>query len=158
MFIHLTCLISRDEVLFCFLLVVSFVFLAHFSKIESMKLLFFRFGYKMRIFLYLNGDEESSNSFISLYWQLLPHEYDVILNWPFSARLSFTLLPINKCAPPILWSFNSNSETDFQECFRCPAGRPNDVFGISDFAPVSLIESEDYVKDDSLFVKIEYEG
>jgi TNF receptor-associated factor 2 len=44
-------------------------------------------SYRLRLRIYPNGREISSEPFLSIYFQFLPGEYDLILDWPFSGRI-----------------------------------------------------------------------
>jgi len=48
-------------------------------------------GYKVSVRLYLNGDGSARGSHISIFLVILRGQYDSLLQWPFSYRVSFCL-------------------------------------------------------------------
>ena len=50
------------------------------------------FGYKMCLKIHFNGYLEGKGTHISIFWILLPGEFDEILEWPFSGRVVIQLV------------------------------------------------------------------
>ncbi|TRY79633.1 hypothetical protein TCAL_12385 [Tigriopus californicus] len=112
-------------------------------------------GYKLQASLFLNGNGGGEASHMSVYIKILPGEFDSILKWPFKHTVSFSLLDQNedrKQACNIVESFIPDpSWPNFQR----PSRQPDQLgFGFPKFVPHDMMESRDYIKDDSLYIKI----
>ena len=108
--------------------------------------------------LFLNGNGAGENSHMSVYIKLLPGEFDGILRWPFKHTVSFTMLdqtPEKKSAVNVVESFLPDpSWPNFQR----PAKQPDQLgFGFPKFVPHELLTARNYIKDDTLFLKIRIE-
>ena len=51
-----------------------------------------RDGYKMCLVAHLNGDGAGKRTHLSIYFAIMRGEYDPVLNWPFMAKVTITLL------------------------------------------------------------------
>ena len=51
-----------------------------------------RCGYKLRVWMFPNGDRVSGNAHLCVCIVLMKGEYDTILPWPFKKRVTFTLI------------------------------------------------------------------
>ncbi|CAF0800447.1 unnamed protein product [Rotaria sordida] len=94
-------------------------------------------GYKMRARLYLYGDGE----------------FDALLPWPFSYKVTFCLFDQTGNNRHIIDSFRPDvKSTSFQR----PQNDANVASGIPKFFPLPMIQQDDnsYVRDDILFLKI----
>ena len=112
-------------------------------------------GYKLQASLFLNGNGAGENSHMSVYIKLLPGEYDGILRWPFKHTVSFTMLdqtPERKEAVNVVESFLPDpSWPNFQR----PSKQPDQLgFGFPKFVPHELLTARNYMKDDSIFIKV----
>lgn len=112
-------------------------------------------GYKLQASLFLNGNGAGENSHMSVYIKLLPGEFDGILRWPFKHTVSFTMLdqtPERKSAVNVVESFLPDpSWPNFQR----PAKQPDQLgFGFPKFVAHELLTARNYIKDDTLFLKI----
>ncbi|CAF1648467.1 unnamed protein product [Adineta ricciae] len=109
-------------------------------------------GYKMCMRLYFNGDGNSRGTHLSLFFVLMRGEYDMILTWPFSYKVSFCLYDLSGNQHHIIDSFrpdiNSNS-------FQQPQTNMNIASGIPKFFPLSMLQSVDnpYIRDDTMFIR-----
>jgi TNF receptor-associated factor 4 len=114
-------------------------------------------GYRLQASLFLGGNGGGEDTHMSIYIKVLPGEFDSILKWPFKHTISFTLLDQNP---------DRNSAVNIVESFiPDPAwanfARPSLVedpdqlgFGFPKFVPHGMLDLRNYVKDDTLFVKI----
>ena len=112
-------------------------------------------GYRLQASLFLNGNGAGENSHLSVYIKLLPGEFDGILRWPFKHTVSFTLLdqtPERKDAVNVVESFLPDpSWPNFQR----PSKQPDQLgFGFPKFVPHELLTARNYIREDSLFIKI----
>jgi hypothetical protein len=111
-------------------------------------------GYKMCLRLFLNGDDNTRDTHMSLYLVIMRGNYDAILHWPFEFKVTFTLL--NQLSP-------QNNHSDFfwpditSNCFKCPIIDMNNPYGISKFLSLNELEQnhDQFVRDDTMFIKVE---
>ena len=114
-----------------------------------------QYGYRVQASLFLNGNGGGENSHMSVYIKVLPGEYDSILRWPFKHTVSFTLLDQadqRKDACNIVESFIPDPNW---KNFQRPSCQPDQLgFGFPKFVPHEMLKTRNYVRDDSLFIKI----
>jgi len=114
-------------------------------------------GYKLQASLFLNGNGGGEDSHLSIYIKILPGEFDSILKWPFRHTVSFSLLdqnPDRTAAVNIVESFLPDPTwPNF-----CRPSKQEDKdqlgFGFPKFVPHAMLKLRDYVKDDTLFIRI----
>ena len=107
-------------------------------------------GYKLRMRLYPNGDGDGKGSHVSLFFQILPGEYDELLEWPFNEKVSFKILDtVNKTQRCYLLIPNSQMNS-----FHKPDCRPN--ISVGDPTIISHIELKEggYLQGDTLHVEV----
>ena len=109
-----------------------------------------RFGYKMCLRLYMDGDGSGKGSHISFFLTIMRGEYDALLSWPFSQLVTLTLLDQTK-------------EKHITQCFRPepssssfwrPNSEMNVAAGCPKFAPISVLAKSKYVQEDTMFFKV----
>ena len=109
-----------------------------------------RFGYKLCLRLYMDGDGSGKGTHLSFFLTIMKGEYDALLVWPFSQMV--TLMLLNQ----------SINKKHFVQCFKPEASsssfwRPqsemNIASGCPKFAPLSVLLDPHFVKDDTIFLK-----
>lgn len=114
-----------------------------------------QYGYKLMATLFLNGNGAGEGSHLSVYIKILPGEYDSLLSWPFSHTVSFTLhdqaaSPENACH--IVESFVPDPSW---KNFQRPSKEPDSLgYGFPRFVSHETLKKLNYVKDDTLFIKV----
>lgn len=116
-----------------------------------------RYGYKMMAALSPNGDGLAEDNSLSIYISIMKGKYDNLLCWPFRQKIKFTLL---------------NQRDDFDkrknivvemdpdvslDGYKKPIEWKNTGVGIWKFVSHEMVNSEDFIVDDTLFVKVEVE-
>ena len=99
-----------------------------------------RYGYKMCARIYLNGDGAGRGTHVSVFFGVLPSQYDASLRWPFSQKVTFMLLDqdfVSHITASLIPDPNSHS---FQ---GCPM-----------FCSLEDLNSHAYVRDDVMFLKV----
>ena len=114
-------------------------------------------GYKLQASLFLAGNGGGENTHLSVYIKVLPGDYDNILKWPFKHTISFTLLDQNPCrqsAVNIVESFIPDPNwANFAAASK--VADPDQLgFGFPRFVPHGMLGLRNYVKDDTLYIKI----
>ena len=112
-----------------------------------------RFGYKLCLRLYLDGDGSGKGTHLSFFVTIWRGEYDALLSWPFKQKVTLTLLDQDK-QRDIVQSFRPEPNSS---SFQRPRNEMNVASGCPMFAPVSVLENSSYVKDDVMFMKCKVE-
>ena len=114
-------------------------------------------GYKLQASLFLGGNGGGEGTHLSVYIKVLPGEFDNILRWPFKHTVSFTLLdqnPDRHSAVNIIESFIPDAGwANFARASR--VADPDQLgFGFPKFVPHGMLKMRNYLRDDTLFIKI----
>ena len=109
-----------------------------------------RFGYKMCLRLYLNGDGSGKGTHLSYFLTIMKGEYDALLRWPFQQMVTLILLDQDK-KNHIIQRFRPEPSSS---SFWKPEGEMNVASGCPKFAPLSVLDLPSYVKNNTLFLKI----
>ncbi|XP_060768817.1 TNF receptor-associated factor 2 isoform X3 [Neoarius graeffei] len=109
-----------------------------------------KYGYKMCLRLYLNGDGSGRGTHLSLFFVVMRGKYDALLKWPFSQKVTLMLLDQNN-REHIIDAFRPDiSSTSFQR----PISEMNIASGCPLFCPLAkLAGKSSYVRDDTIFIK-----
>ncbi|TSL28192.1 TNF receptor-associated factor 2 [Bagarius yarrelli] len=109
-----------------------------------------KYGYKMCLRLYLNGDGSGRGTHLSLFFVVMRGKYDALLKWPFSQKVTLMLLDQNN-REHIIDAFRPDiSSTSFQK----PISEMNIASGCPLFCPLAkLAGKSSYVRDDTIFIK-----
>jgi hypothetical protein len=107
----------------------------------------------MRARLYLHGDGNARRTHMSLFFVLMRSEYDAILKFPFSYKVTFCLYDQTPAQQRIINSFRPDIKSN---SFQRPRSDMNIASGIPKFFPLAMIQQEGnpYVRDDTMFIKI----
>ncbi|CAF2994547.1 unnamed protein product [Rotaria sp. Silwood2] len=108
----------------------------------------------MRLQLFLNGDNNTRSTYISLFLVLMQDNHDGILYWPLKVKVTFTLL--NQL------SSNNNQSISFwfdttSNCFQRSTTDMNIIDGISRFFSLDLFEKNQnqYIQNDTMYIKVD---
>ena len=108
-----------------------------------------RNGYKMCIRAYLNGDGSGHTTHLSLFFVLMKGEYDPLLKWPFDYKVSMILVDQNR-RKHLVQTFKPTPES---RSFQRPQTDMNAASGCPQFAKLSVLDDEDYVKENVMYIK-----
>ena len=106
-------------------------------------------GYKMCIRAYLNGDGIGYKTHLSLFFVLMKGEYDPLLKWPFEYKVSLILVDQNH-RKHVVQTFKPTPESS---SFQRPRSDMNVASGCPQFSELSVLDDDNYVKDDVMYVK-----
>ena len=110
-------------------------------------------GYKLRLEVYPNGNDEGNGSHVSIFICLLKGEYDDNLKWPMNITIQLTILNWCKDDTHIMKSF-SISDTRVTSSNE----EANDAWGLSQFCTHSTLltasEATKYVEDDCMRISL----
>ncbi|XP_070312242.1 TNF receptor-associated factor 2 isoform X3 [Odocoileus virginianus] len=109
-----------------------------------------RYGYKMCLRAYLNGDGTGRGTHLSLFFVLMRGPHDALLRWPFNQKVTLMLLDQNH-REHVIDAFRPDVTSS---SFQRPVSDMNIASGCPLFCPVSKMEAKNsYVRDDAIFIK-----
>ncbi|XP_075903184.1 TNF receptor-associated factor 2 isoform X2 [Nelusetta ayraudi] len=109
-----------------------------------------KYGYKMCLRIYLNGDGTGRGSHLSLFFVVMRGHSDALLKWPFNQKVTLMLLDQNN-REHIIDAFRPDiSSSSFQR----PVSDMNIASGCPLFCTLSKLDSKNsYIRDDTIFIK-----
>ncbi|XP_033844997.1 TNF receptor-associated factor 2 [Periophthalmus magnuspinnatus] len=109
-----------------------------------------KYGYKMCLRLYLNGDGTGRGTHLSLFFVVMRGKCDALLKWPFSQKVTLMLLDQNN-REHIIDAFRPDvTSTSFQR----PISEMNIASGCPLFCPLAKLAGKSpYLRDDTIFIK-----
>ncbi|XP_033374287.1 TNF receptor-associated factor 1 isoform X2 [Parus major] len=110
-----------------------------------------KYGYKVCLRVYLNGDGTGKGTHMSLFLVVMKGDYDALLPWPFRHKVTFMLLDQNN-REHVIDAFRPDLTS---ASFQRPVNDMNVASGCPMFLPLSKLQSPKhaYVKEDTLFLK-----
>lgn len=113
------------------------------------------YGYKICIRINLNGIEKGCNKFVALFVHLMKGDYDEILDWPFNGTITLSILDQEKSADGVRKDYTESLEANPNlTAFAKPTtSRNHKGFGYIEFAPLSVLDEQRYVKNSVLFIR-----
>ncbi|NXO83215.1 TRAF2 factor, partial [Sitta europaea] len=110
-----------------------------------------KYGYKVCLRVYLNGDGTGKGTHMSLFFVVMKGDYDALLPWPFRHKVTFMLLDQNN-REHIIDAFRPDLTS---ASFQRPVSDMNVASGCPTFLPLAKLQSprHAYVKEDTLFLK-----
>ncbi len=114
-----------------------------------------KYDYKLGIRLYLNGVDDGSGRYVSLFIHMMKGEYDDFLQWPLNGTITLSIMDRsdarhNDISQIVQTTRNSSAFQRPREAI-CRKG-----CGFVKFALIEKVFCPQYVKDDKLFLKIEF--
>ncbi|KAG6920923.1 TNF receptor associated factor 2 [Chelydra serpentina] len=110
-----------------------------------------RYGYKLCLKLYLNGDGTGAGTHISLFLVLMQGEYDFQLKWPFLHKITLTLLDQGGERHSSVSFYPPEASSSFQR----PVRKSNIASGVPEFFPLGQLHApgSTYVHEDTLAIE-----
>lgn len=123
-----------------------------------------RYGYKLQVSAFLNGNGSGEGSHLSIYIRVLPGEYDNLLEWPFSYKVTFSILDQSdpSLSKPQHITETFNPDPNWKN-FQKPCSSRNSLdestlgFGYPKFISHEEIKKRNYIRDNSIFLKASIE-
>ena len=120
-----------------------------YTSIFSLPFYSGRYGYKMCLRLYIMGDGIGKGTHLSLFFVVMRGEFDNILQWPFTHKVTFKL--INQAGGrDIVDSFQPDP---LSSSFRKPKSDMNIASGCPRFVSHTELERGGFIVDDTVFIK-----
>ena len=108
-----------------------------------------RYGYKMCLRLYIMGDGIGKGTHLSLFFVVMRGEFDNILQWPFTHKVTFKL--INQAGGRDIFE---TFQPDLQNSsFRKPKSDMNIASGCPQFVTHTELEGGGFIVDNAIFIK-----
>ena len=98
--------------------------------------------------LYLNGDGMGRGTHVSLFFVIMKSEYDALLTWPFSDRVTFRLINPHTLEESMVESFIPDK---ISSSFMRPTKDMNIAAGCPMFIRKELLSN--YIVDDALYIE-----
>ncbi|KFZ52795.1 TNF receptor-associated factor 2, partial [Antrostomus carolinensis] len=99
-----------------------------------------KYGYKVCLRVYLNGDGTGKGTHVSLFFVVMKGDYDALLPWPFRHKVTFMLLDQNN-REHIIDAFRPDLTS---ASFQRPVNDMNVASGCPLFLPLSKLQSPKY--------------
>ena len=109
-----------------------------------------RFGYKLCLQLYLNGDGAGKGTHVSFFLTIMRGEYDALLRWPLQQMVTLMLLDQDKRKNFVQAFCSEPSSYSFQQ----PKTEMNIASGCPKFAPLLVLSHPSYFRNDTLYLKV----
>ena len=120
-----------------------------YTSIFSLPFYTGRYGYKMCLRLYIMGDGIGKGTHLSLFFVVMRGEFDNILQWPFTHKVTFKL--INQAGGrDIVDTFQPDP---MSTSFRKPKSDMNVASGCPRFVSHTELERGGFIVDDTIFIK-----
>ena len=113
-------------------------------------------NYKMRLIVFLNGDE-TENSYMSVYFDIMVGEWDPIIKWPFDKDVKICLINQEKgkdsiCNTLTAYNYLVAKKSAFDRLEKDDIG-----YGYQQFASHQIIDEGGFAKDGTVFLRCEIE-
>jgi len=117
-----------------------------------------RHQYKMLLNLFPNGDGKALGKGASMFVRILQGDYDALLTWPFPLTLIMSL--VDQSTNPLagvdhVYKLKPNLCKENRPFLKRPTTGANPSFGVMNFFDHSLLDERSYVKDDTIFIRVE---
>jgi hypothetical protein len=120
-----------------------------YTSIFSLPFYTGRYGYKMCLRLYILGDGIGKGGYMSLFFVLMKGEFDNILQWPFTHKVTFKLLNQGN-GRDIIDTFQPDP---MSTSFRKPKSDMNIASGCPRFVSHEDLRGGGFIEDDTVFIK-----
>ena len=120
-----------------------------YTSIFSLPFFSGRYGYKICLKLYILGDGIGKNTHMSLFFVIMKGDFDNILKWPFTSKVTFKL--INQTGNrDIIDTFQPDP---MSSSFQKPKSDMNIASGCPRFASNTELKNGGFIADDTVFIK-----
>ena len=115
------------------------------------------YGYKLRMCMFPVGIDHGDSGHAGLFIGMMEGKYDNILEWPFMAIITLTILDQGSSADSRNHISRTFVTSGNQRAFQKPiaTGQSDTLYGYPEFVPIEMVCSPRYSKDDTVFIKIE---
>uniref|UniRef100_A0A8C4NP17 TNF receptor-associated factor n=1 Tax=Eptatretus burgeri TaxID=7764 RepID=A0A8C4NP17_EPTBU len=110
-----------------------------------------RYGFRLCLRIYLNGDGAGRGTHISLFFVIMKGEHDALIRWPFRQKVTLMLMDQNN-REHVIDAFRPDQTSS---SFQRPVNELNVASGCPLFCSLATLDASrnSYVRDDTLFIK-----
>eukprot|EP00079_Xenopus_tropicalis_P031111 XP_017944882.1 PREDICTED: TNF receptor-associated factor 1 [Xenopus tropicalis] len=110
-----------------------------------------KYGYKVCLRIYLNGDGAGKGTHVSLFFTVMKGEYDALLPWPFKHKVTFVLVDHNN-RDSVFDAFRPDVTS---ASFQRPINDMNVASGCPLFCPIAKLNSPKhaYIRENTLYIR-----
>ena len=115
-------------------------------------------GYKLKLYVYPNGDITNRHNYLSVFLVLMEGEYDSLLPWPFHQRITFILVDQLEGSVQEKKNIVMELTTDptRSSCAKPVAGKVvKPSIGFARFVTHKNLKTRRYIVNDSLLLQVE---
>lgn len=119
------------------------------------------YGYKVAIWMYINGRGKEEGRSLSVYGCVMSSEYDAVLKWPIKPKYTFILMDQNEDSERRQDLVRTRKVHDFkrddgrQKGIQRPmADERAIIVGFDDFITHEELEASCFLADDCLFIRV----
>ena len=109
-------------------------------------------GYRLCARLYPNGDGIGRGTHLSLFIVVMKGEFDSLLPWPFRQKVTLSMLNQNRTGVHVVETFRPDPASS---SFQRPEQEMNIASGCPLFFPIANLSNASYLRDDTLFFKLQ---
>lgn len=120
-----------------------------YTSIFSLPFYTSRYGFKMCLRLYIFGDGIGKNSHMSLFFVIMRGEFDNILQWPFTHKVTFKLLNQTGVRDVV----DTFQPDPMSSSFKKPKSDMNVASGCPRFVSHQELKNGGFIVDDTIFIK-----
>ena len=113
-------------------------------------------GYKLKLYVYRNGDITNKHIYLSVFLVLMEGEYDSLLPWPFHQRITFILVDQQEGTDEkknIVMDFIT--DPSLSSCAKSAGKVVKPSIGFARFVSHKNLKTRRYIVNDSLLLQIE---
>ena len=114
-------------------------------------------GYKLKLYVYPNGDITNKNNWLSVFLVIMEGEYDALLPWPFHQRITFILVDQQEGSEEkknIVMELTT--DPTLSSCAKPAAGKVvKPSIGFARFVTHKNLKTRGYSVNDSLLLQVE---
>jgi hypothetical protein len=118
------------------------------------------YGYKLSIWVYLNGRGKTLGDWVSVFARVMPSDHDNILSWPVRPMYTFTLLDQSEGEKDHI--VRKRKVNDIKRdggkhhgIHRPEGGERSVIVGFDDFVAHAQLEKRKFVVEDCIYLKLE---
>ena len=114
------------------------------------------YGYKLKMLADFNEKRELCKDHVGVYIYVVKSEHDGILSWPFNKKYTFTLIDQQDNEEErknIVKTMTPEGRNEFMR----PIEKENVGYGFPDFISHATLQTQKYIKDDTVFITVSIE-
>lgn len=117
-----------------------------------------RHQYKMILTLFPDGDGKALGTGVSMFVKIMKGDYDALLIWPFPLTLDLSL--VDQSPNPLasidhVYKLKPNLCKENRQFLKRPTTAANPSFGVMNFFSHDLLDERNFVKDDTIFIRVQ---